>query len=77
MDGRGSGADGGASGFASEQQAGFPPDIALAYASVLKAPPANATAEFDQRWSAWGSAYGGYNRTSGDPATEGVKSGVG
>jgi autotransporter-associated beta strand protein len=52
-----------ANGFAPEQDASFPPDIALAYASVLKGPPA----PFDQRWTAWGSAYGGSSTASGDP----------
>ena len=55
-----------ASGFAAEQDASLPPDIALAYASVLKAPPKPAT--LDQRWSAWGSAFGSSNQTNGDPA---------
>ena len=45
-------------GFAPEQQGNLPPDIALAYASITKAPP---TATFDGRWTAWGSAYGGAN----------------
>ena len=43
----------------------LPPDIALAYASVLKAPP---PAPFAQRWTAWGAAFGGSNATNGDPA---------
>jgi outer membrane autotransporter protein len=34
---------------------------------VLKAPPMKAPT-FEQRWTAWGGAYGGSNRTSGDPA---------
>lgn len=51
-------------GFAPEQQVSLPPDIALAYASVLKAPPRQT---FDQRWSAWGSAFGGGNTTDGTP----------
>jgi autotransporter-associated beta strand protein len=51
-------------GFAPEQQASFPPDIALAYASVLKAPPQQT---FDSHWSAWGSAFGGSNTTNGGP----------
>jgi uncharacterized protein with beta-barrel porin domain len=55
----------GASGFAPEQQAGLPPDVALAYASVLKAPPAN----FDARWNVWGSAFGGSSNTNGNPVT--------
>jgi autotransporter-associated beta strand protein len=62
----GGGAAGGpALGFAPDQQTNLPPDVALAYASILtKAPPQN----FDQRWTAWGSAFGGANRTNGDPA---------
>ena len=32
---------------------------------LLKAPPQPT---FDQRWTAWGSAFGGSNRTNGDPA---------
>ena len=51
-------------GFAPDAQASLPPDVALAYASILnKAPP---TANFDQRWSAWGSAYGGSGSASGN-----------
>jgi hypothetical protein len=38
-----------AMGFAPEQQTSLPPDVALAYAGVLKAPPKPT---FDQRWSA-------------------------
>jgi uncharacterized protein with beta-barrel porin domain len=49
--------------FAPEEQASFPPDIALAYASVLKAPPQT----FDPHWSAWGSTFGGSNTTNGNP----------
>ena len=60
---RGFGGGGGAIGFAPEQQAGLPPDIALAYSSILtKAPPQT----FDQRWTAWGSAYGGSNSANGN-----------
>jgi len=65
--GRG-GPSGGAAGFAPEQTSGLPPDIALAYASVLKAPPANATMPTDRRWNVWGQAYGGYNTANGNPA---------
>jgi autotransporter-associated beta strand protein len=69
VDGRGGfGTGGGASGFAPEQTAGFPPDIALAYASVLKAPPGQS---FDQRWTTWGATFGGYNKTNGDPVVVG------
>jgi uncharacterized protein with beta-barrel porin domain len=60
-------AGGGAIGFAPEQQDNLPPDIALAYASVLtKAPPAAA---LDGRWTAWGSAYGGASNANGNAAT--------
>ena len=54
-----------AMGLAPEQQAGFPPDVALAYASALKAPPAQRT---DSRWTAWGSGFGGSGTTSGNAA---------
>jgi uncharacterized protein with beta-barrel porin domain len=64
--GRGNGG-GGALGFAPEQQPSLPPDIANAYNAVLKAPAPS----FTQRWSAWGAAYGGSNKTSGDPAVVG------
>ena len=61
------GLGGPAIGFAPEQQASLPPDIALAYASILnKAPPKSI---FDQRWTAWGSAYGGSNSANGNAAT--------
>ena len=53
----------GAIGFAPDLEA-LPPDIALAYASILKAPPKPS---FDQRWSAWGAGYGGSSNTRGDP----------
>jgi autotransporter-associated beta strand protein len=55
---------GAASGFAADRHAGFPPDVALAYGSVLKAPPRPA---FDPRWSAWGAGFGGNTKTNGDP----------
>jgi len=51
-------------GFAPDEQASLPPDIALAYAGVLKAPPPT----FEQRWTAWGASYGGGNWTSGTAA---------
>src|SRR5262249_6792170 len=71
------GTGGPALGFAPEQEA-LPNDprsssgasVALAYANMLKA-PALPTATFDQRWTAWGGAYGGGNKTSGDPAVLG------
>jgi autotransporter-associated beta strand protein len=67
--GSGAGIGGGkAMGFAPDQQAFLPSDIALAYAGVLKAPPAPP---FVQRWTAWGASYGGANSTTGDPAIVG------
>jgi outer membrane autotransporter protein len=71
VDGRSgvAGASGPALGFAPERE-DLPDDIAFAYSSVLKAPPAKAPS-FEQRWSVWGGAYGGSNRTSGDPAVIG------
>ena len=53
-------------GFAPERE-NVPPAIALAYASVLKGPP-SAAPVYEPRWTAWGGAYGGVNRTSGDIA---------
>jgi uncharacterized protein with beta-barrel porin domain len=62
----GGGAGGsGVTGFAPEQDTTLPPDVAQAYAAVLKAPRA-APAQFDQRWSAWGSGFGGTSHTNGD-----------
>src|SRR6476619_8641137 len=48
----------------------MPPDIAHAYAAVLKAPP-KAVPVYEPGLSVWGGAYGGGNRTSGDPAVLG------
>jgi outer membrane autotransporter protein len=71
VDGRGGvgGAFAQASPFAPEREA-LPEDIALAYAKVLRTPVAKAI-PFEQRWSVWGGAYGGYNKTSGDPVVVG------
>ena len=63
--GGGNGGSGNAPGFAAEEQASLPPDVALAYAGVLRAPPKQA---FDQRWSVWGSGFGGTGTINGDPA---------
>jgi outer membrane autotransporter protein len=63
------GADHSALGFAPEREA-MSPEIALAYASVLKAPP-KALPVYEPRWTVWGGAYGGSNRTSGDIAVIG------
>ena len=65
VDGRFGTSGAGPIGFAPDQQASFPPDIALAYASVLKAPPAQT---FDQRWTAWGSGFGASSTTNGNAA---------
>jgi uncharacterized protein with beta-barrel porin domain len=60
------GADHPALGFAPERET-MPSEIALAYASVLKAPPAPVPI-YEPRWTVWGGAYGGSNRTTGDLA---------
>ncbi|UPK27715.1 autotransporter outer membrane beta-barrel domain-containing protein [Bradyrhizobium sp. 195] len=70
VDGRG-GADGASNlalGLAPDRDA-LPEDIALAYAKVMKAPAYKASPPpgFEQRWTAWGAGFGGYNKTSGDP----------
>jgi autotransporter-associated beta strand protein len=65
------GADHPALGFAPERET-MPPDIAHAYAAVLKAPPKAAVPVYEPGWTAWGGAYGGGNRTSGDPAVIGT-----
>ncbi len=73
--GAGGGANGVTPAFA-PAEASLPPDIAQAYAGVLKAAPSRPSiasgggpgwATFDQRWTAWGSAFGGTSRTNGDP----------
>ena len=63
------GAGGPALGFAPERKT-MPPDIAHAYAAVLKAPP-KAVPVYEPRWTVWGGAYGGSNRTTGDLAVIG------
>ncbi len=52
--------------FAPDDQPSLPPEIAQAYDSVLRAGQPQLTASFDQRWTAWGSAFGGYNFTNGN-----------
>ncbi|MGX1166230.1 outer membrane autotransporter protein [Bradyrhizobium sp. USDA 372] len=72
VDGRGSGlvdAGGTAFGFSPERPA-LPEAAALAYNKALGMPPAKAAA-FEERWAAWGTAFGGVNRTSGDPVVIG------
>ena len=63
------GADHPALGFAPERET-MPPDIAHAYAAALKAPP-KAVPVYEPRWTVWGGAYGGSNRTTGDLAVTG------
>jgi len=63
------GADRPALGFAPEREA-MPPEIALAYAKVFKEPPAPIPV-YEPRWTAWGGAYGGSNRTTGDTIISG------
>jgi uncharacterized protein with beta-barrel porin domain len=60
------GVGGGAIGFAPEEQASLPEDVALAYAPILNKAP--ALKPFEQPWTAWGSGFGGSNRTNGDPS---------
>jgi hypothetical protein len=63
VDGRTGGLGTGASNFAPEQEASFPPDVALAYAALVKAPP---KPKFEQRWTVWGAGFGGSNTTNGN-----------
>jgi outer membrane autotransporter protein len=49
----------------------FPDDIALAYASVLKAPPPLQPAPFAQRWTSWAVGFGGSSKNDGTSATTG------
>src|SRR5262245_16361107 len=71
VDGRGGigGADHPALGFAPDRET-LPDDIALADSKVLKAPP-KAVPVYEPRWTVWGGAYGGSNRTTGDVAVVG------
>ena len=54
--------------FAPDDQPSLPPEIAEAYNHVLRRGQPAPAASFDQRWTAWGSAFGGYNTTSGNTA---------
>jgi uncharacterized protein with beta-barrel porin domain len=65
-DNSGGGNSGGGLSFAPNEQTELPPDIALAYDSILRAQPKPQT--FDQRWSAWGSGFGGTSITDGNAA---------
>jgi uncharacterized protein with beta-barrel porin domain len=61
---------GGAAGFAPEQNTSLPDDVALAYAKALRQKPQSQQPQsFDQRWTAWGSAFGGTSFTNGNAAT--------
>jgi autotransporter-associated beta strand protein len=65
---RGAGGGGSAMGFAPERSAALPPDVALAYASVLKEPAASRQlAAVDRPWNIWAAGYGGRANISGDP----------
>ncbi|MFL9828471.1 autotransporter domain-containing protein [Rhodoplanes sp. SY1] len=44
----------------------LPPEVALAYAKVMKAPPMSVPAAVAPQWSAWGGAFGGTSKTQGD-----------
>jgi uncharacterized protein with beta-barrel porin domain len=57
--------------FAPERADAFPPDVALAYASALKAPVYKAPVAYAPRWTSWGAAFGGGSTTSGDPSAVG------
>jgi len=78
VDGRSNPLGGSAIGFAPEREE-LPDDLALAYAKILKEPPAPSLPSpasggglgWGQRWSVWGAGYGGSNRTTGDPAVIG------
>jgi uncharacterized protein with beta-barrel porin domain len=60
---------GGASDFAPEQDTSLPGDVALAYAKALRQQPQSQQPQsFDQRWSSWGSAFGGTSFTNGNAA---------
>jgi uncharacterized protein with beta-barrel porin domain len=69
VEGRFGNAGGGVTGFAPEEQANLPPEMAQAYAKVFKAAP--QPANFEQRWSIWNAAFGGSGKTSGDPVVVG------
>ena len=62
------GGAGAAPGFAEEESASLPPDVALAYAKALHQKPAPTAQGFEQRWSAWGAGYGGAGNYGGNPA---------
>jgi uncharacterized protein with beta-barrel porin domain len=51
--------------FAPDEGTILPPDVALAYNSVLRAPKSGNIAP--PPWTAWGAGFGGSNTTNGDP----------
>jgi uncharacterized protein with beta-barrel porin domain len=53
--------------FAPQQEPALPPEVASAYAAVLKAPPAPTA----PRYSIWAAPFGGTNTDRGDPFTVG------
>ena len=55
----------GAIGFAPER-ADSSADVALAYGRAMKTPP--SAPAFEERWTVWGGAFGGSNKTNGDAA---------
>jgi uncharacterized protein with beta-barrel porin domain len=57
-----------APGFAEEESASLPPDVALAYAKALHQKSAPTAQGFEQRWNAWGAGYGGAGNYDGNPA---------
>jgi uncharacterized protein with beta-barrel porin domain len=68
---RGTAGFGSAMGFAPERSAAFPPDVALAYASVLKEPAPAPPAVASRPWNVWASGYGGRANIGGDPGNIG------
>ena len=48
----------------------LPPEAGAAYARALRSP--RPVTEFERRWSIWGTAFGGYNKTNGDPVVAGT-----
>ena len=66
--GRGGGNGAPALGFAPDQETSLPPDMALAYASVLKAPQQQQT--FYRGWTAWGAGFGGGGLGKGERTGE-------
>ncbi|NJO54160.1 MAG: autotransporter domain-containing protein [Bacteroidales bacterium] len=70
--GRGStigGVPGTGSALALAPESGLPPEAALAFAKVKKAPPSTAPAAMAPSWSAWGGPFGGTGKIEGDAST--------